>query len=363
MATEERSTRARPHDRRSCGLALVLLSLLFVSCQPARPPQPLAPLAPTVQPTPAPVRLPADDAPHDVLTEWWYYTGHLYGADGQRYGFEFVIFQSVRGQNPIGYLAHVALTDPQRGRFRYAARTAQRTALPASLDLEVDGWRLSGGDGRDQIAADLDDYALELRLVSQKPPALHHGGLISFGPAGDSYYYSRTRLAVSGQVREGDTWRQVEGQAWHDHQWGNFVVATVGGWDWFSLQLDEGSELMLFLLRDAQGASSGVFGTVVDRAGQTTELPADAAEVAALGSWTSPHTGARYPSGWEVRLAARPELGLPQASLRLVPVLEDQELAFERMPYWEGAVQVSGTLGGRGVAGEGYVELTGYRPG
>lgn len=309
----------------------------------------------------APVRLPEDDAPHDVLTEWWYYTGHLRSEEGRRYGFELVIFQSIRGQNPIGYLGHFAITDPETGRFRYGARSAQRQALPEVLDLDVDGWSLRGGDGHDQLTAEMDDFALELAVTPRKPPALHHGGWISFGPAGDSYYYSRTRLGASGRLRAGEQWLNVEGEAWYDHQWGNFVVAAVGGWDWFSVQLDDGTELMLSLLRDAEGASSGVFGTSVDAAGRSTDLPAEAIAVTALESWESPHTGARYPSGWQVRLAARPELELERAELWLRPVLRDQELAFDRMPYWEGAVEVSGRRGDRVVAGQGYVELTGYR--
>jgi len=307
-----------------------------------------------------PVILPEDEAPHDVLTEWWYYTGHLLTAAGDRLGFEFVVFQSVRGSHPVGRLSHFALTDAAAGRFAFDARSATDTLLPASLDLNVNGWTLSGANGEDRLAADTEDYGLELTLRSSKPATLHRGGLISFGPAGDSYYYSRTRMEAAGRVRRGDTWEDVSGQSWHDHQWGNFIVPAVGGWDWISVQLDDGRDLMLSLLHGADGTSVGGYGTFVDSEGMTSDIPNDAISVQPTGSWTSPRTGTTYPSGWE--MAVRSDSEIPAIGLTLSPVLVDQELAFEPSPYWEGAVDAVGTVDGAPVAGKGYVELTGYRP-
>ena len=341
---------------------LTILALaLLTACYPAGAETPVAP-APTPPPqaSPSPIRLPEDEAPHDVLTEWWYYTGHLKSAEGHEYGFEFVIFQSRRGQNPIGYLAHFAITDARRGIFRYGARAVQQRQAPAKLDLAVAGWRLQGNDGRDHFTAELDEYGLELSLAPQKPPVLHHGGYISFGPAGESYYYSRTRAVATGRLRVGDTWHPVIGQAWHDHQWGNYIVPSVGGWDWFSLQLDDGTELMLAEVRDPSGGPGTRFGTYVDRAGRAIDLGPDDLTIEPLAFWESPHTGARYPSGWQVRVMEDRTGDRPSLALRLTPVLQDQELAFERMPYWEGAVRVEGQAGETPVTGLGYVELTGY---
>ena len=304
--------------------------------------------------------LESDDWPHDVLTEWWYYTGHLRTDEGQRFGFQFVIFQTIRGANPIGYLSHFAITDEASGRFAYDARAAQRTRIPASLDLDVGGWTLSGSGGDDRLGASMEDYALDLALVSDKPPALHGGEFISFGDAGDSYYFSRTRMAASGRLRRGDSWTEVTGQAWHDHQWGNFIVPAVGGWDWISLQLDHNRELMLTVLRNADGSPAGAFGTFVDADGKVVDVPGEAIGIEPTGSWTSPQTGATYPSGWRVTVTQ--STAIPGASLTLSPVLADQELSFERLPYWEGAVDVSGTVDGQDATGQGYVELTGYRP-
>jgi predicted secreted hydrolase len=148
----------------------------------------------------------------------------------------------------------------------------------------------------------------------------------------------------------------VSGVAWMDHQWGNFVVASGGGWDWYSLQLDDRTELMLYVLRGVDGQTTGVYGTQVLADGSLVDLQAGSVSAEAVGTWTSPHTGAVYPSGWR--------LHLPNGErLQLTPQLVDQELYFpgapsgQTMSYWEGAVTVAGDR-----TGLGYVELTGYAP-
>jgi predicted secreted hydrolase len=339
--------------------------VFVVAC--ARPTAPL-PDVPRPEPTPAPtLMLPADAGPHDALTEWWYYTGHLHAADGREYGFEYTVFQVRRQGAPTGYLAHFAISDIEGQRFSHQSRFRQGDAF-TSFPLDVDGWTLGTVSGADMIQAAMDAgpgvdpaFGLRLSLTDEKPPALHHGGYIEYGPAGGSYYYSRTRLRVSGSLSEsGRGASAVSGEAWMDHQWGNFVVASGGGWDWYSLQLDDRTELMLYVLRGPNGETTGVYGTQVLADGSLIDLQPGTVSAEATGHWLSPHTGAEYPSGWRLQLP-------DGAQLQLMPQLVDQELYFpsastearpQAMAYWEGAVTVTGDR-----TGKGYVELTGYTAG
>src|SRR5439155_11181574 len=167
------------------------------------------------------------------LTEWWYYTGHLASGDGRRYGFELVFFQTVRGEYPVAYFGQFAITDRARGTFQHVGRGGQGAQVGGGpgYDLGLGDWRLRGASGQSELQAGMDGYALGLKLGSRKPPALHDDdGIVSFGAAGDSYYYSYTRLVLEGTLVDHGTPLAVRGQAWFDHQWGNFLVLG-GGWD------------------------------------------------------------------------------------------------------------------------------------
>ncbi|MBX5449508.1 lipocalin family protein [Thermogemmatispora sp.] len=331
---------------------------------------PIVPAAPQATSLP-PLRLPQDEAPHKDLTEWWYYTGHLQARSSNgrllRYGFELVFFQVLRSDLPPVYAAHFAISDLNRGQFHFAQQRLlqlEASSGPANAQggfhLQVGPWRMQGYNGHDQLAAVMPDYGLQLQLEALKPAVLHNGnGLITYGLAGFSYYYSRTRLAVSGLLTDHGQMLAVSGLAWMDHQWGNFLTLAGGGWDWFSLQLSDNSELMLYLIRDASGRVISTYVGLIDPTGRDHLLPASSLHVQALGSWLSPVTHARYPSGWQVTIHdARISL-----RLTLQPELKDQELVTYQSTgnaYWEGAVSIQGQSMGDSVSGQGYVELTGY---
>jgi RND superfamily putative drug exporter len=368
------------------GVALLVLAALVAGCgspilavPPA--PHPTTPPAATAASRPGdpvPIAIPADDTPHDRLTEWWYYTGHLRDAAGGRYGFEYVIFRAERGGLPVSWASHLAITDEGGDAFRYAQRTwigegvdespanGFRLAIPATSTGVP--WAMSGGDGHDALAAAAADaessigagFALDLRVDATKPAALHDtDGWIDFGPAGGSYYYSRTAMDARGTLTLGGAPVDVTGSAWFDHQWGDFIAVGGGGWDWFAVNLDDGTDLTLSLVRDADGSYPLVYGTLVDRAGRTTHLPRDAFRVDAGGHWTSPATGATYPAGWHLTIPGE------DLAIGLRPTVADQELdtrASTGVVYWEGSQVVSATRAGRPLGGEGYVELTGYGP-
>ena len=384
--------------------SLLLIISTLAACSSAG--GPILANAPVVRPAPAatptsiphpadpqPLAFPRDDGPHDRLTEWWYYTGHLVTAEGHRYGFEYVIFRAERGPLPVTWASHLALTDETGGTFHYAQRSEvgpqvdgsprDGGGVPTGFALAIaatdasgapragPAWTMAGGGGRDHLAASLGPseassaglpggLALDLDLAATKPPALHRGiGWIDLGPGGSSYYYSRTHLTASGSLDLAGRSVQVTGQAWFDHQWGDFIAVGAGGWDWFAVNLADGTDLTLSLVRDASGGYPLAYGTLVRPDGSTVALERSAFTVTTRGLWTSPHSGAVYPAGWTIGLPAE------DLAIDLRPTVADQELdtrSTSGVVYWEGSQVVRATRAGRPLGGEAYVELTGYAP-
>ena len=374
-------------------LAVAACSGPILANPPAQQPIALAPTEPPVAiADPIPVDLPRDDGPHDRLTEWWYYTGHLRDDAGGRWGFEYVIFRAERGGFPVSWASHLALTDETADAFHYAQRAeigpqvdhspVDEAGEPTGFDLAIVGadperpetftqppWTMAGADGTDRLAATLsaaeataagldDGLTLRLDLAAKKQPALHDtDGWIDFGPAGGSYYYSRTAMTASGSLVLGERTVDVEGSGWFDHQWGDFISVGGGGWDWFAVNLDDGTDLTLSLVRDSDGTYPLVYGTLVDADGRSRHLPPDAFSVEVTDDWTSPRTGATYPAAWRVSVPGE------DLEIELEPTVADQELdtrATTGVIYWEGSQDVRATRGGATLGGEAYVELTGY---
>ena len=326
---------------------------------------------PVATDAPIPVELPRDDGPHESPIEWWYFTGHLFTEDGERYGFEYVTFRARVG-NLEGFVAHFAITDNLNGRFAYdqrirffagvagAAGVAGVAGDAAALDLDLNGWTMQGGGGQFALAAAMPGYAMRLDAATTKPAALHDGdGYIDYGNGAASYYYSWTRMDVTGSLDLGQGWQQVAGEAWMDHQWGTFAMFEEGGWDWFSIQLEDGTDVMLYLMRDAEGGSLRVDGSIVGPDGNLAVLGAEDFVVTADGNWTSPETGTTYPSGWTILIPDH------ELEMSVTPSLLEQELDTRETTgviYWEGEAVVAAMHHGAPVAGYGYVELTGYAP-
>ncbi|MFU8855506.1 MAG: lipocalin-like domain-containing protein [Deferrisomatales bacterium] len=376
------SPRSAPHPRRRRtrrrgGLSVGLLLLVLCAGWAAHPTSAEDPgWAQAVGPREW--SFPRDHGAHPAYrTEWWYFTGNLRDAGGRRYGYQLTFFrQGVRWEpthpeNPWSlrdaYLAHFAVTEEEPPRFRHAERLNRAgPGLAGALEGRMDVWNLDwtavmkGETIR--LRARTAEMGLDLALVPRKPVVLHgEGGLSRKGPAPGqaSYYASFTDLATEGHLVLGAGAEPlfVRGSSWFDQEFGsNQLSEEQAGWDWFSLHLSDGRDLMVYLLRRRDGtiepASSG---TLVERDGSSRSLPLAEITVEVRERWTSPRSGARYPSRW--RLVA------PGVELVFGALIPDQELdtsGSTGVVYWEGAVWGEGTSGGRPVTCEGYVELTGY---
>jgi predicted secreted hydrolase len=288
--------------------------------------------------------------------EWWYYTGVLETAAGERYGFELTTFQAMLYKAPV-YIGHFAVTDLQKGTFHKkmdASAEDQREAVPEGFSLKVGTFEMSGHAGKDQIRAEMPGYALDLSLEALKPMVLQYGdGVMTVGSDEPFYYYSYTRMAITGSITVDGQQKSVTGVGWMDHQWG--TIGSGYGWDWFSLRLDDETEVMLFEVRHS-GVPGFVGGTFIDKDGSARELTAGEFTTQATGQWTSPHTQIVYAQGWTIQV---PSLDL---DVELTAVMEDQEFnasIFDSPIYWEGLCDVSGTRAGQGITGHAYVEITG----
>lgn len=321
---------------------------------------------------------PRDHAAHfGFQSEWWYFTGHVRAPDGRRFGYELTFFRyGLRAGDPAPlhgqsawrgnqvFPVHLALTDEAGKTFVYDERFAREAlgmghASDRALDVAVERWTLRGS-GPFVLRAASERFGLALVQVAEKGTAVHGQGGVSLKAACAtcaSHYYSLTRLRTTGTLRYRGATLRVAGVSWMDHEFGSAELQRdQAGWDWFSLQLDDRREIMSYRLRNKDGSlTAESSGSLIDPRGAVRYLGREAVAVAPTGAWTSPHTGAVYPSGWRFRV---PSAGLDAT---LVPVVLDQELVATAggVSYWEGAVEVRDTASGRSL-GVGYVELTGY---
>lgn len=320
---------------------------------------------------------PLDHGPHpEFRTEWWYLTGNLDDEEGRHYGFQLTFFRF--GLNPTVsqresawaardiYLGHFALTDVGARRmtsFERIGRDALSLAGASSTPFKVwiDDWRIeSTGDTLFPLSlhASQDGYSLTLTLKQDKPLVLQgNRGMSqkSAAPGNASYYYSFTRLPASGSLKVNDGKSQpVSGQAWMDREWSTSALADDQvGWDWFSIQLDDQSELMFYQLRRQDGSvDPSSAGTSVNPDGETYQLGAQDVVLEPIDFWTNSR-GISYPVRWRVEVPGE------SLTLELDAYVLDQELDHS-VRYWEGAMSVHGMRANQPVAGNGYLEMTGY---
>lgn len=323
---------------------------------------------------------PRDHGSHpDFRTEWWYFTGNLKDAANNRFGYQLTFFRQgvhVRPKDPKHpwairdvYLAHFAMTDVSSNQFWYAERVSRQGpglagAVEDGMNVWLLNWIAKMEGNRIQIEARHQSMGLTLNLIPRKPLVFHgKNGLSQKGPKEGqaSYYFSYSNLATEGAIKTplSQSTIPVKGTSWFDHEFGsNQLAPDQVGWDWFSLHLSDGQELMVYFLRKKDGSiEPSSSGTLVTRSGNAIHLKRSDINLEVLDHWKSPKSAGRYPSRWRLKVASA------KIEMELSPLIPSQELLTEGSTgiiYWEGTVAGKGTSGDRPVTCEGYVELTGY---
>jgi len=332
-------------------------------------------------------RFPQDHGPHPGFrNEWWYLTGNLDSEQGQRFGFELTFFRfSLEPGSPSNssgisgsnwqtsqvYIAHFAVTDKENEKFHVEQRFSRGAlglagAQATPFRVWIEDWSIKQHQNRGggataaenwELAASGDELALHLNLIAEKPPVLNGIDGLSQKSATQgnaSYYYSISRLRSEGTLNIAGETYAVSGLSWLDREWSSSTLAgDQQGWDWFALQLSDGSDLMFYNIRKTDGSQDeNSAGTWISGDGEVRHLGRDDLAITVTAEWDSPE-GGTYPAHWDIHL---PKFDL---MLTVTPLIDRQEL-FTTVRYWEGAVDVNGQRNHLPIEGRGYVELTGY---
>jgi len=322
---------------------------------------------------------PRDHAAHPAYrVEWWYYTGNLDAADGRRFGYQVTFFRIGVDPAPANpsrwavrdvYMTHLAVSDAAGQRYRFAERLNR--AGPGLAGADVDGYRVwnedwvaaRGVSGAHALRLAAGGLGVDLALDEGRTPTLNgQGGYSRKGPSpgNASMYYALTRMPTRGTLTIDGERVAVTGASWMDREFGtNFLEAGQQGWDWLSLQLSDGSDLMIYQLRRRDGSRDPYSSGTLTRAdGRVVRLDArDFTLIPGGETFRSPGTGASYPVRWRIQV---PDETL---ALDVSTPLANQELDLTGsigVAYWEGVVDVTGTARGRPIGGRGYLEMTGY---
>lgn len=324
---------------------------------------------------------PRDHASHpDYKIEWWYYTGNVRAKDGRRFGYQVTFFRVGIDPSPSNpsawavrdlFMTHLAISDPSGRRYRYAEKLSR--GGPGLAGAASDRYRVWNDDwtatldgsrvgSRHLLKAASPQASIDLTLDEGKAPVIHGiNGISQKGAqAGNaSHYYSLTRMPTRGSITIDGERFEVTGDSWMDHEFGtSFLEPGQRGWDWLSMQLSDGRELMLYQLRRDDGSRDPrSSGTLVGTDGKTTHLAVSQFTLTPGRATFKSKNGAAYPLEWAISIPGE------KLELKVTTPLDDQELALERstgVAYWEGAIDVSGASAGRPLTGTGYLEMTGY---
>lgn len=320
--------------------------------------------------TPQPIKFPADENAHDLSIEWWYLNGWARTAQNQEFTFMTCLFQAETKKVKIPFLTNLPLSKL----FFYhavfsnlAEKHSEKTIEPLTIvaadsftrpllfinhknPAETLSYHNRAIEEIEPFVYHLVDPHWDLILRSRKPALLEGDNGFLDLKSKTTYYYSLTDLELTGFVKNHDQWEPVTGQAWFDRQWAE-VVYTKDKWTWFSLQLDNHTEIVCFTYDDNGVQSSLASLSLPD--GQSENFT-DLTLTPGTRHWQSAKTQASYPLDWTISLPAK------NLTLNITAVLEEQEMVFGEIAYWEGPIRITGQFDGQAVTGQGFMELTNY---
>lgn len=315
-----------------------------------------------------PFAFPQDHGAHpDFRIEWWYVTANLKDEAGHSFGVQWTLFRNALHAGGSGsgwadnnlWLGHIGLTTAnQQHSAQYVGRggVGQAGVQTQPLRAWIDNNTLSTltAPGTPDPLAHMalqgsgKGFGYQLELRTQQPPVLQgDGGYSQKSLKGQaSYYYSQPFFQASGSIDLDGKRYQVSGPAWLDREWSSQALAAdQPGWDWLALHLEDGSQLMLYRLRQKDGEDY-LTGNWIDPKGNNQQLSAAALQL-------RPQTltqvqGHSVPTSWT--------LSIPGKQLQIViEALNPQAWMALSTGYWEGPVRFSGSQ-----EGVGYLEMTGY---
>lgn len=331
---------------------------------------------------------PDDHGPHPGFrTEWWYYTGNLFTGEGRQFGYQFTIFRSQMSppdSNETGtaqgtdwntdqlYLGHFAISDVENKDHFFEERYSRGAAGLAGAQVEpyriwLEDWeiiRANTGHSDDKnfpvrVSAMMENGAsIDLNINPAKPLVLQ--GENGYDPKGPgegnaSYYLAFTRMNTDGTITKDGQEYRVSGLSWMDHEWSTSALGEdQEGWDWFSIQLSNGYDLMYYQLRNNDGSvSEFTAGSLIDPDGNKTVITPQEVKIEVRDYWESPHSKAEYPASWQFNIPGK------NIELRMKTLFPDQEMDVS-VRYYEGALEISGEMDGQKIDGNGFIEMTGY---
>jgi predicted secreted hydrolase len=299
------------------------------------------------------VSLPEDDGPHQVAMESWHFNGHLKSDSGDFYSFYHTVFVV---NNLVSHtISHASLNAHQTGKYFIAQRKTvgnQSNATENRFEFIQENWLMAGGNGDDQLKVSTEDFSFDLSTVATRAPMFHgDNGIISSDIVGDSFYYSRARMAVSGTVIIGETVEKVTGIAWFDHQWGDFSVGVLSN-DWLNLQLNDGSDVMIYQLRDKYNKSIRFVGSISQNGITETLLETDFTFTPGE-KWTSSKSNITYPISWAIDIPKK-NINITIQGIRKNNEFDATLTSYNL--YWKGPVKVQGSHTGLGFMELNYMD-------